>query len=51
MTLEEFKEQYTRAGVVDRNALVFLVEHAKNNDPLLIFFTEDESVGIKPIRK
>jgi hypothetical protein len=34
-----------------RQKLTFLVQHSNQDDSLLVFFTEDESVGIKPIRK
>jgi DNA-directed RNA polymerase I, II, and III subunit RPABC1 len=52
MTLEGFREQYCRSGVVDRQSLVFLVELIGNKeDQLLVFFTEEETVGIKPIRR
>ena len=35
-----------------RQKLTFLVQHSLDQqDQLLVFFTEDETVGIKPIRK
>jgi DNA-directed RNA polymerase I, II, and III subunit RPABC1 len=34
-----------------RSSLTFLVEHKDEHDQLLVFFTEDETVGIKPIKK
>ncbi|KAJ3192148.1 hypothetical protein HDU82_003304, partial [Entophlyctis luteolus] len=37
--------------MIDRQSLTFLVEHRDEHDQLLVFFTDDESVGIKPIRK
>ncbi|KAK9720630.1 DNA-directed RNA polymerases II 24 kDa polypeptide (RNA polymerase II subunit 5) [Basidiobolus ranarum] len=52
MDLEQFKNMYARAGMVDRNSLTFLVQ--KKDDPsdqLLVFFPEEKSVGVKPIRK
>ncbi|KAJ3076213.1 DNA-directed RNA polymerases II 24 kDa polypeptide (RNA polymerase II subunit 5) [Quaeritorhiza haematococci] len=52
MTLDGFRDAYARNGMVDRQALTFLVQ--KRDDPtdqLLVFFTEDETVGIKPIKK
>lgn len=51
MGLDEFKDQYCRSGAVDRQALVFLVQHSTQDEQLLVFFAEDETVGIKPIRR
>ena len=52
MTEEDFKAQYASSGSIDRSDLTFLVQSSKiETDQLLVFFTEDESVGIKPIKK
>ena len=52
MSLDDFKSQYCRAGVIDRASLTFLVQHDQNvDDQLLVFFAEEETVGIKPIRR
>ncbi|KAI8847642.1 RNA polymerase [Chytridium lagenaria] len=50
-TLDEFKNQHFRGGIIDRSSLTFLVQHTTENDQLLVFFIEDETVGIKPIKK
>jgi DNA-directed RNA polymerase I, II, and III subunit RPABC1 len=35
-----------------RQSMTFLVQHRNDSsDQLLVFFTEEESVGIKPIKK
>ncbi|KAJ3201482.1 DNA-directed RNA polymerases I, II, and III subunit RPABC1, partial [Dinochytrium kinnereticum] len=51
ISLESFKNEHIRGGIIDRTSLTFLVEHKSEHDQLLIFFTEDETVGIKPIKK
>ncbi|KAJ3197474.1 hypothetical protein HK101_003172 [Irineochytrium annulatum] len=51
MTLDQFRSQYDRQGVIERTALTFLVEHVSERDQLLVFFADDETVGIKPIKK
>ncbi|KAJ1561438.1 DNA-directed RNA polymerases II 24 kDa polypeptide (RNA polymerase II subunit 5), partial [Cladochytrium tenue] len=51
MSLDEFKQQHMRGQIIDRSSLTFLVEHKSENDQILIFFTEDETVGIKPLKK
>ncbi|KAJ3190363.1 DNA-directed RNA polymerases II 24 kDa polypeptide (RNA polymerase II subunit 5) [Gaertneriomyces sp. JEL0708] len=54
LSLDEFKATHIRGDVVDRQNLTFLVAGATEelkDQSLLVFFTEDESVGIKPIRK
>ncbi|KAJ3341117.1 DNA-directed RNA polymerases I, II, and III subunit RPABC1 [Kappamyces sp. JEL0680] len=52
LSLDEFADQYSTAGMIDRQKLTFLVQLATDTkDQLLVFFTEDETVGIKPIRK
>jgi len=52
MTLSEFIQTFGAGNsLVDRAALNFLVQ--KRNDPadqLFIFFPEDSTVGVKPIR-
>ncbi|KAJ3294621.1 RPB5 subunit of DNA-directed RNA polymerase [Rhizoclosmatium globosum] len=52
VTLEDWKGDHYRNGIIDRAGLTFLVGH-KNipDDQLFVFFTDDETVGIKPIRK
>ncbi|KND01574.1 DNA-directed RNA polymerase core subunit RPB5 [Spizellomyces punctatus DAOM BR117] len=50
--LDEFKMNYVKGGVVDRHSMTFLVTmEDRPSDSLLVFFAEDESVGIKPIKK
>lgn len=51
-TLAQFAEQFAPAGtLVDRNALNFLVRHKDDaKEQLFVFFPEDLSVGVKPIR-
>ena len=52
MSLDDFKLTYARNGSIDRQALTFLVQHSLDPDiQLLVFFTDEESVGIKPIKK
>lgn len=51
MSLDHFKAQHMRSTVIDRTSLTFLVEHKDTMDQLLVFFTEDESVGIKPLKR
>ncbi|KAI9327812.1 RNA polymerase [Zopfochytrium polystomum] len=51
MTLDEFRQQHMRGSIIDRSSLTFLVEHKENTDQILVFFTEDETVGIKPLQK
>lgn len=52
MSLAEFTAQYAKTGTVDRPSLTFLVEHTNSaEDQLLVFFAEEETVGIKPIRR
>ncbi|KAH6571144.1 hypothetical protein BASA50_007876 [Batrachochytrium salamandrivorans] len=52
MSLEDFRQTYTKGGIIDRQGLTFLVQHSSSaDDQLLVFFTEDDSVGIKPIKK
>ncbi|KAJ3411961.1 DNA-directed RNA polymerases II 24 kDa polypeptide (RNA polymerase II subunit 5) [Chytridiales sp. JEL 0842] len=51
ISLEDFKNEHLRGGLIDRSSLTFLVEHKDEHDQLLVFFTEDETVGIKPIKK
>jgi DNA-directed RNA polymerases I, II, and III subunit RPABC1 len=52
MTLAEFVQTFCPSGTLtDRSTLSFLVQ--KNDDPsdqLFVFFPEDVSVGVKPIR-
>ncbi|KAI9143782.1 RNA polymerase [Paraphysoderma sedebokerense] len=51
MDLDTFRNTYGRGGTVDRAGLTFLVQ--KRDDPsdqLMVFFAEDKSVGVKPIR-
>ncbi|KAI8929586.1 DNA-directed RNA polymerase RPB5 subunit [Entophlyctis helioformis] len=53
MPLDVFRDTYFRNGsTVDRQGLTFLVQNsASRDDQLLVFFTDDETVGIKPIKK
>jgi DNA-directed RNA polymerase I, II, and III subunit RPABC1 len=51
MSLNDFTQKYSRNGVIDRQILTFLVEHSTEQDQLLVFFSEEETVGIKPIRR
>ncbi|KAJ3014563.1 UNVERIFIED_CONTAM: hypothetical protein HDU68_000230 [Siphonaria sp. JEL0065] len=52
MTLEDWKGDHYRNGVIDRVSLTFLVNHRDQpDDQLFVFFADDETVGIKPIRK
>ncbi|PVU98850.1 hypothetical protein BB559_001234 [Furculomyces boomerangus] len=49
--LESFKLEFAQSGSVDRNRLTFLVQNREDpSDQMLVFFPEDSSVGIKPIR-
>ncbi|KAJ2719435.1 DNA-directed RNA polymerases II 24 kDa polypeptide (RNA polymerase II subunit 5) [Coemansia sp. Benny D115] len=50
-TLEDFRNQFAPSGKVDRTRLTFIVQN--KHDPsiqMFVFFPEDESVGIKPIK-
>lgn len=53
MTLDQFKQQYGRAGsVVDRASLGFYAQ--MKNDPMqqiYVYFCDERSVGIKDMRK
>ncbi|KAJ3060396.1 DNA-directed RNA polymerases I, II, and III subunit RPABC1 [Podochytrium sp. JEL0797] len=58
LSLEDWKADHYRAGVIEyvlkrgRTSLTFLVNHKDQMDEqLLVFFTDDDTVGIKPIRK
>jgi DNA-directed RNA polymerase I, II, and III subunit RPABC1 len=52
LSLEEFKANYVKGGIIDRPSLTFLVEHRSDeSNQLLVFFSDDDSIGIKPIRK
>ncbi|KAJ3401559.1 hypothetical protein HDU80_005920 [Chytriomyces hyalinus] len=51
MSLDQFKADHYRAQVIDRASLTFLVEHKDDHEQLLVFFTDEETVGIKPIKK
>lgn len=53
VTLSEFIQAYAASGstVADRAALNFLVQKRDDpNDQLFVFFPEELSVGVKPIR-
>lgn len=52
MTLSEFIQTFGSGNtVVDRSALNFLVQKRDDpNDQLFVFFPEELSVGVKPIR-
>ncbi|KAJ1939284.1 DNA-directed RNA polymerases II 24 kDa polypeptide (RNA polymerase II subunit 5), partial [Linderina macrospora] len=50
--LDSFRSEFAPAGKVDRNRLTFVVQ--KRDDPasqMFLFFPEDKSVGIKPIKQ
>ncbi|KAJ1955964.1 DNA-directed RNA polymerases II 24 kDa polypeptide (RNA polymerase II subunit 5) [Dipsacomyces acuminosporus] len=50
--LESFRSEFAPSGKVDRNRLTFVVQ--KRDDPasqMFLFFPEDKSVGIKPIKQ
>ncbi|KAI9330092.1 RNA polymerase [Obelidium mucronatum] len=52
MSLEDWKGDHYRNGVIDRGSLTFLVNHKDQpDDQVFVFFADDETVGIKPIRK
>lgn len=51
MSLDDFSQAYAPSGSIDRAALTFLVQHHHDDAQLLVFFADDETVGIKPIRK
>ncbi|KAI9102815.1 RNA polymerase [Phlyctochytrium arcticum] len=52
MSLDEFKMSKVSAGVVDRTNMTFLVAHEERpEEQLFVFFAEEDSVGIKPIKK
>ncbi|KAI8617359.1 DNA-directed RNA polymerases I, II, and III subunit RPABC1 [Chytriomyces sp. MP71] len=51
MSLDDFKADHYRGQVIDRASLTFLVEHKDDHEQLLVFFTDEETVGIKPIKK
>lgn len=52
MSLDEFKKQFERSGVLDRSSLTFLVaDKSGKKEPLLVYFPEEESVGIRSIKK
>jgi DNA-directed RNA polymerases I, II, and III subunit RPABC1 len=50
MGLDAFKGAFVRGDTVDRQAMTFLVTDAQGQQ-LVVFYAEDESVGIKPIKK
>jgi DNA-directed RNA polymerases I, II, and III subunit RPABC1 len=52
MTLQSFASSYAPSGtVLDRSILNFQVEHKDSpQDKLYVFYPEDMSVGVKPIR-
>ncbi|KAI8911602.1 RNA polymerase, partial [Gorgonomyces haynaldii] len=52
LTLEDFVQQYSKNGQIDKTQLTFLVQHNENHDEqLLVFFSDEDSVGIKPIKR
>ncbi|KAI9208673.1 RNA polymerase Rpb5, C-terminal domain-containing protein [Polychytrium aggregatum] len=52
MSLDEFRETYSKNRHIDRQSLIFAAGRENDeNDKLLVFFAEDESVGIKPIKR
>ncbi len=52
MSLNDFQEIYCPQGNADRSRIIFLVQHSQNpEEKLLIFFADEETVGIKLVRK
>ncbi|RKO97352.1 hypothetical protein CXG81DRAFT_11823 [Caulochytrium protostelioides] len=53
MSLEDFKSTHAASGVVDRSNLTFMVESQSQDKAkqLLVFFTEEEGLGIKHVKK
>ncbi|KAI8919193.1 RNA polymerase [Powellomyces hirtus] len=52
MSLEEFKATFVQGGVVNRANMTYMTTlEDKPTEQILVFFTEEESVGIKPIKK
>ncbi|KAI8590097.1 DNA-directed RNA polymerases I, II, and III subunit RPABC1 [Geranomyces variabilis] len=52
MSLDQFKAQFVQGGVVNRANMMFTASLEQDrNEQILIFFTEEDSVGIKPIKK
>jgi DNA-directed RNA polymerase I, II, and III subunit RPABC1 len=51
-TLPQFAAQFAPANaILDRSLLNFLVQHKDDsNDKMFVFFPEDLSVGVKPVR-
>ncbi|KAI3650355.1 hypothetical protein MP228_003836 [Amoeboaphelidium protococcarum] len=49
LSLDEFRNQF--GSVINRDALAFMFTNANEpSDQLIVFFTEETSVGVKPIR-
>ncbi|KAJ1662737.1 DNA-directed RNA polymerases II 24 kDa polypeptide (RNA polymerase II subunit 5) [Coemansia sp. RSA 1813] len=51
-TLDQFRAEYAPSGRIDRTRLTFVVQ--KKDDPtnqMFVFFPEEPSVGVKPIRE
>ncbi|KAJ1899898.1 DNA-directed RNA polymerases II 24 kDa polypeptide (RNA polymerase II subunit 5) [Kickxella alabastrina] len=51
-SLDDFRAQFAPSGKVDRTRMTFIVQ--KKLDPsiqMFVFFPDDESVGIKPIKE
>ncbi|KAJ2396862.1 DNA-directed RNA polymerases II 24 kDa polypeptide (RNA polymerase II subunit 5) [Coemansia sp. RSA 2559] len=51
-TLNQFQAEYAPSGRIDRTRLTFVVQ--KKDDPtnqMFVFFPDDTSVGVKPIRE
>ena len=52
ISLSDFTSTFASAGIVaDRSALNLTISHALNGERLFVFFPEDLSLGIKPIRQ
>ncbi|KAI8817041.1 RNA polymerase Rpb5, C-terminal domain-containing protein [Fimicolochytrium jonesii] len=52
ISLEDWKATYGRGGNIDKIGMTYVASLKDNPmESLLVFFTEDENVGIKPIKK
>ncbi|KAI8898956.1 RNA polymerase [Globomyces pollinis-pini] len=52
ISLDEFRSLYSHGGSIDRQRLSFLVENeSSSEDRLLVFFSDEESLGVKHIKK
>lgn len=52
MTIDDFRQAHLKSGQIDRPSLDFIVQGRQDEtDEMLVFFSDDDSVGIKPIKK